>query len=72
MWWVTLVYVLAMIALGLHLWHGVFSASQTLGLSTTAQARNRARATATIIALVTAVGFILPPLAILFGLVKGN
>ena len=71
-WWVTLIYVLAMIALGLHLWHGVFSASQTLGFSTTARARTRARATATVIALVTAVGFILPPLAILFGFVKGN
>lgn len=71
-WWVALIYVLAMIALGLHLWHGVFSASQTLGFSTTAKARTRARATATVIALVTAVGFILPPLAILFGFVKGN
>ena len=71
-WWVTLIYVLAMIALGLHLWHGVYSASQTLGFSTTAKARTRARATATIVALVTAVGFILPPLAILFGFVKGN
>lgn len=71
-WWVTLIYVLAMIALGLHLWHGVFSASQTLGFSTTAKARTRARATATVIALVTSVGFILPPLAILFGFVKGN
>ncbi|MDC5698428.1 succinate dehydrogenase cytochrome b subunit [Intrasporangium calvum] len=71
-WWVALIYLLAMIALGMHLYHGVFSASQTLGWSTTAKARARARATATVIALVVAVGFILPPLAILFGIVKGN
>lgn len=71
-WWVVLIYVLAMIALAMHLWHGVYSASQTLGLSTTAEARGRARATATVIALVTSVGFILPPLAILFGIIKGN
>jgi succinate dehydrogenase / fumarate reductase cytochrome b subunit len=71
-WWVTLIYVLAMIALAMHLWHGVFSASQTIGWSTTAEARARARATATVISLVTSIGFILPPLAILFGIVKGN
>lgn len=71
-WWVALIYVLAMIALAMHLWHGVFSASQTLGWSTSAKARTRARATATVIALVVAIGFILPPLAILFGIVKGN
>ena len=71
-WWVTLIYVLAMIALAMHLWHGIFSASQTIGWSTTADARNRARVVATVIALVTSIGFILPPLAILFGIVKGN
>ena len=37
----------------------VFSASQTLGWSTTPQARARARAVATVIALVTAVGTLL-------------
>jgi succinate dehydrogenase / fumarate reductase cytochrome b subunit len=71
-WWVVLIYVLAMIALAMHLWHGVFSASQTLGWSTTAEARTRARATAAVISLVTSIGFILPPLAIFFGIVKGN
>lgn len=71
-WWLTLIYILAMIALGMHLWHGVFSASQTLGWSVSAKARARARATAMVIALVTAIGFSLPPLAILFGIVKGN
>ncbi len=71
-WWVVLIYALAMVALGMHLWHGIFSASQTLGWSTSAKARAGARGTATVIALVTSIGFILPPLAILFGLVKGN
>jgi len=71
-WWIVLIYALAMVALAMHLWHGVFSLSQTLGWSTTAKARTRARATAATIALVTAVGFILPPLAVLFGIVKGS
>ncbi|MER7073767.1 MULTISPECIES: succinate dehydrogenase cytochrome b subunit [Terrabacter] len=71
-WWVVLIYLLALAALGMHLWHGVWSAAQTLGWTSTARARRTAKATATVIALVTAVGFALPPLAILFGIVKGN
>jgi succinate dehydrogenase / fumarate reductase cytochrome b subunit len=71
-WWVVLIYLLALVALGLHLWHGVWSATQTLGWATSARARRNSKATATVIALVTAVGFALPPLAILFGIVKGN
>ena len=71
-WWVVLIYILALIALGLHLWHGVWSATQTLGWAGNARARARAKAIATIIALVTSIGFALPPLAILFGIVKGN
>jgi succinate dehydrogenase / fumarate reductase cytochrome b subunit len=71
-WWVVLIYLLALVALGLHLWHGVWSASQTLGWASSTRARARAKATASVIALVTSVGFALPPLAILFGIVKGN
>ncbi|MEZ5113965.1 MAG: hypothetical protein R2693_11150 [Nocardioidaceae bacterium] len=32
-WWLTLIYLLAMLALGLHLHHGTWSALQTLGLT---------------------------------------
>lgn len=71
-WWVVLIYFVAMVALGMHLWHGVMSASQTLGWSVSPRAKARAQATATVIALVTSVGFMLPPLAILFGILKGN
>jgi succinate dehydrogenase / fumarate reductase, cytochrome b subunit len=71
-WWVVVIYLLALVALGMHLWHGVWSASQTLGWTSSAKSRRTAKATATVIALVTAVGFALPPLAILFGIVKGN
>lgn len=71
-WWVVLIYLLALVALGMHLFHGVWSASQTLGWAGGARSRRNAKATATVIALVTAIGFALPPLAILFGIVKGN
>lgn len=70
-WWVTLIYLLAMVALALHLYHGVWSASQTLGWANTARARRAWKATAHVLAYVIAVGFIVPPLAILAGIVKG-
>jgi succinate dehydrogenase / fumarate reductase cytochrome b subunit len=70
-WWLTLIYLLAMIALGLHIYHGVWSASQTLGWANTARARVAWKAVAHVLAFVIAVGFILPPLAILAGFVKG-
>jgi succinate dehydrogenase / fumarate reductase cytochrome b subunit len=69
-WWVVLIYLVALVALGLHLHHGVWSAAQTLGWTTSPAARVRAKAVAGTIALVTAVGFALPPLFILFGIVE--
>lgn len=71
-WWVVVIYLLALVALGMHLWHGVWSAAQTLGWTSSTKARRTAKATGLVIALVTAVGFALPPLAILFGIVKGS
>ena len=67
--WLTIVYVLAMGALALHLAHGTFSAQQTLGWTGTPAAYKRAKAIGYTLATVIAVGFIIPPLAILFGLI---
>jgi succinate dehydrogenase / fumarate reductase, cytochrome b subunit len=69
-WWVVLIYVLAMVALGMHLRHGIWSASQTLGWTGSARARAVANTLAIVVATVVVVGFLLPPLAILFGFVK--
>ena len=69
LWWVVLIYALAMVALGMHLYHGVYSASQTMGLNRTAVARSRARALGGVIAAVVVVGFLIPPLALFFNLV---
>ena len=68
-WWVTLFYLVAVIALGFHVWHGFWSAFATLGANTSAKRRQTLNVAATAIALVIAVGFMTPPLAILFGLV---
>ena len=64
MWWVLLIYVLAMVALGMHLYHGIYSASQTMGLNNTATARTRARAIGAVLAAVIVVGFLIPPVYI--------
>jgi succinate dehydrogenase / fumarate reductase, cytochrome b subunit len=72
LWWVVIIYLIALAALGLHLHHGVWSASQTLGWTTSPAARARAKATAVVISVVVVVGFALPPLAVLFGIVKAS
>ena len=56
-------------ALALHLSHGVFSALQTLGWTGTAAAYSRAKMVGYALAALIAVGFLIPPLAILFGLI---
>jgi succinate dehydrogenase / fumarate reductase, cytochrome b subunit len=69
-WWVVLIYVLAMVALGMHLRHGIWSASQTLGWTSTARARRTANLIAVIVAWVVSVGFLLPAVSIFLGFVK--
>jgi succinate dehydrogenase / fumarate reductase cytochrome b subunit len=68
-WPVSLFYVLAMVCLGLHLRHGVWSMLQTLGASHPRW--DAARKTgATVFATVLVLGFIAVPLAVLAGVVK--
>jgi succinate dehydrogenase / fumarate reductase cytochrome b subunit len=69
-WWVVLIYVLAMVALGMHLRHGIWSASQTLGWTSTAGARRTANLIGVTVAWIVSVGFLLPALSIFFGFVK--
>ena len=69
-WWVVLIYVLALLALGMHLRHGVWSASETLGWTNTARARRTANVAGIVIGLVVSIGFVIVPLSILFGLIK--
>ncbi|HEY6794732.1 MAG TPA: succinate dehydrogenase cytochrome b subunit [Kineosporiaceae bacterium] len=69
-WWLVVLYLVALVALALHLEHGVWSAAQTLGWTTSPAARRRAKVTAHLLAAVIPVGFALIPLSILFGIVK--
>jgi succinate dehydrogenase / fumarate reductase, cytochrome b subunit len=66
---VVLFYVLAMIAVGLHLWHGVWSLFQTLGWNTT-RTNRFLRNFATFAAVVLTLGNISIPLAVLAGFVR--
>lgn len=69
LWWMTLIYLAAMVALGLHLHHGTFSALQTLGLTNSAVSRARARAAGWVLAIVIAGGFSLVPIFVLAGVI---
>jgi succinate dehydrogenase / fumarate reductase cytochrome b subunit len=68
-WPASLFYIVAMILLGFHLRHGVWSMLHTLGLSHP-RYRALARQAALAIALVVSLGFIACPVAVLLGLVR--
>lgn len=68
-WYVAAFYIVAMLALGLHIRHGFWSAAQTLGVGS--RTRDRAlKALANFLALVLTVGFISLPVAVLTGWVS--
>lgn len=68
-WWAVLIYTVAVVALGMHLLHGVWAAGMTLGLNTSLVAAERLRIAAIAVAAVVVVGFLAPPWAILFGII---
>ncbi len=68
-WWLTVIYLVAMAMLGAHLHHGIFSATQTLGLTGNARARTLSKRVAFTLAVVIAGGFSLVPLFVLFGVI---
>jgi succinate dehydrogenase / fumarate reductase cytochrome b subunit len=68
-WWLTLIYLVAMLMLGAHLHHGIWSAAQTLGWTSHARSRHTARYVAFTLALVITVGFSLVPVFVLAGVI---
>lgn len=70
LWWMTIIYLVAMLALAFHLHHGTFSSLQTLGLTNSAASRARARAAGWVVAIVIAGGFSLVPLSVLVGIIE--
>ncbi|HKW46336.1 MAG TPA: succinate dehydrogenase cytochrome b subunit [Gemmatimonadaceae bacterium] len=67
-WWVSAFYLLAMIFLGLHLYHGAWSSVRTLGYARPSP-NPLHRRIAFIVAVVLWLGFTVVPLGVLFGVI---
>jgi succinate dehydrogenase / fumarate reductase cytochrome b subunit len=65
-WWVSAFYIVTMIALGLHLYHGTWSSARTLGY-VKPSGNPLKRRVALVVAVVIWAGFTLVPLAVLVG-----
>ena len=70
LWWMTLIYLVAMVALAMHLRHGVWSAAQTLGLTNNEKARRNANVIGYGLAVLIAGGFSLVPVFVLAGVIE--
>lgn len=68
-WYGNTVYIVAMLALGLHVQHGFWSAAQTLGAGSAARDRIL-KSLANALALVLTLGFISVPVAVMTGVVS--
>jgi succinate dehydrogenase / fumarate reductase cytochrome b subunit len=68
-WYGNVIYIVAMLALGLHIRHGVWSAAQTLGVSSRAWDR-ALKISANVFALLLTAGFISIPVGVMTGLVS--
>jgi succinate dehydrogenase / fumarate reductase cytochrome b subunit len=67
--WVTAFYVIALVLLGMHLRHGIWSATQTLGQSNRRRERT-VNAAATSLSVLLIAGFLVVPLAIAIGALR--
>jgi succinate dehydrogenase / fumarate reductase cytochrome b subunit len=68
-WWISAIYLLAMVALGLHIYHGTWSVFQTFGVNSRRWDRAIRRG-ATTVASVVVIGNSSIPIAVLAGAVK--
>lgn len=68
-WYIALFYIIAMIALGLHLYHGTWSSIRTLGVEQSPSEPVRRRRVIWVFAILMALGFASVPIAIVLRLV---
>jgi succinate dehydrogenase / fumarate reductase, cytochrome b subunit len=68
-WWVSAIYLAAVVVVGLHLWHGVWSFGRSLGVARPSDTPLRRRV-APALALAIWIGFSLVPLAVMAGVLK--
>jgi succinate dehydrogenase / fumarate reductase cytochrome b subunit len=67
-WWINLIYIVAMVLVGLHINHGFWSASQTLGINRPTRDRAIKGIGSTLAVLIT-VGFVMVPVGVMAGIV---
>jgi len=68
-WWVSAIYLVAMVLLGLHLWHGVWSFGRSLGVAKQSPNPLRRRV-APVLAILLWLGFSAVPIAVLLGMIR--
>jgi succinate dehydrogenase cytochrome b subunit len=68
-WWVAAFYIIAMIALGLHLYHGAWSSLRTLGYAKPSP-HPLHRRVALVVAIVVWIGFTLVPVGVIAGVIR--
>lgn len=68
-WWVTAIYVVMMVFLGLHLFHGAWSSGKSLGIAPPSPAPLKKKL-ALLIAVYAWVGFTLVPVGVAVGIIK--
>jgi len=68
-WYIALIYVLAVSVLGPHLYHGIWSFFQTLGLNNS-RTNRLWRNVATAVSIVLSIGNIAIPVSVLTGIIK--
>jgi len=68
-WWVAAFYIVAMIALGLHLYHGAWSSLRTLGYAKPSP-HPLHRRIALVVAIVVWIGFTLVPVGVIAGVIR--
>jgi len=68
-WWITAIYLAAMVLLGLHMWHGAWSFSRSLGIAKPGDDPMKRRV-APVLAIVLWLGFSAVPLAVFLGAIR--
>lgn len=66
-WWMVILYTLLMVIVCMHVRHGFWSAFTTLGANTSAKSRTALNLLGITVALLLFIGFMLPPVVVLFG-----
>jgi succinate dehydrogenase / fumarate reductase cytochrome b subunit len=68
-WYISVIYIVAMLAFSLHLYHGAWSMFESLGINHLKYNR-LIRLLTTVVTVVVVVGFISIPVAVLLGLIS--